>query len=164
LSTDSSTKVKNLNADMVDGLHASAFQLASNTVRVSATLAYGQSRGWEVGPFFTFSASCTDSDGVANFDQMILNNAPGEGYWAESNVKSNNSATETVSEAGGIVSGFDGNVAEEENPPPQSFLDGSSSFVTLIWEDESETINATFYAQDFIAGGCSIEGTFTRST
>lgn len=78
----SSTKVANLNADLLDGIDSTGFQKHSDLVRMDAVINFGATQSWDIGPYITIYATCTkDASGNRIFTQRLLNNSPSSGQW-----------------------------------------------------------------------------------
>ena len=165
LSTNSQTKVNNLNSDLLDGQDSSAFQLKSDSVRLDAPeINFGSSQSWDVGPYITLIASCDSSGGTSTLTLDLLDNSPSSGSWLLEDLinTATNPATPVTHGANGVISGGESVVTKSVNPPTQA-LTGSSDFATVIWRDTGETVTATYSSIAF-ANYCGFEGTATRTT
>jgi hypothetical protein len=79
---NSTIQIANLNADLLDGHNADAFQLKSDSVRIDAPQMLpvpASADGWNIGPYIALNASCYASSGTSYLDLSLLNNSPGTG-------------------------------------------------------------------------------------
>jgi hypothetical protein len=163
---NSTRKVGNLNADLLDGHNAASFQPKSGSVGIYAPqMLIGSERTWNVGAYFTLNVSCYHTaDGTNHIDQSVLNNAPGTGEWVLGDLVGvgTNPATPRVN--GDVILSGDEERIDQATYPVSSKLVGDSSFDTLIWRDDGgETITGAYHAVVFTSY-CSIVGSLTRTT
>lgn len=159
ISTNSQIEVQNLNSALVDGENASDFQEKSDDVRLSSSIDVGAQTSFQVGPLITFMFSCAiDSTGV-HAKLSLLNNAPPKyGYWYLTYIALDSTASQPAD--GAINSGDIGIVTDTT---VQGHFN-NEDFVTMVWEDSTETISATYEVQAFDAGSCNLFGTAVRTS
>jgi hypothetical protein len=161
----SATKVTNLNADLLDGLDASALQSRSDLVRMDSVVNFGSTASWSIGPYITLYAQCSGSPGNSSFTLLLLNNTPSAGQWTSGNITSvaaTNPATPEI-HAGSAGSGLETQLSKETNPASSSFV-GPFDWATVIWRDNTgEVVTATYTAATY-QNYCQIVGTLTRAT
>jgi hypothetical protein len=159
---NSSMRVPNLDADLLDGLDSTAFVQSSNVVRIDdLDFLAGTTPSWDIGPDFTFEANCYMSGSTSHLDEIILNNAPGtvNGTISQLLVAPPASLAPDA-HAFSIGSGLTGTVQGLASPSGDS--SGSNAATIVARDNTGETITLTIAAY-VRAGACEILGTAVRA-
>ena len=158
----SKTKVTNLNADLLDGLDSTAFEQASNVVRIdNVDFAAGTEPRWDIGPDFSFQADCYMSGTTSRLDEDILNNAPSTMTGSISQLLVAPPASLAPEAAPfSVASGTTGVVQSLESPSGDSY--GSNTATIIARDTSGETVTLTIAAY-VRAGTCEIMGTAVRA-
>jgi hypothetical protein len=165
-SVNSTTKVTNLDADLLDGLDSTAFQRTSDIVRMDAVINFGATQSWSIGPYLTLYATCSqDSSGNRTFTEQLLNNSPVSGQWESGELTNTAPLNPGVTElhAGAASSGLETQIGKQENPSMSSLI-GPDGVETVFWRDDTGEVVTASYSAIAFTNYCEIVGTLTRAT
>lgn len=121
------TKISNLNADKVDGLHASAFQPKSHRIYFSTTSGTGDHVAGKAGPW-TFTLTCAGG-GPAS----LVVTGPGTIASTTSLAAGSSAATTFVGKSGPIGAGAVSSVGDNAQMSQTEFLKSGSTIMKVQW-------------------------------
>ncbi len=162
LTVNSSARVSNLNADLLDGLDSAAFEPASNSVPMNILqFSVGQAKRFDIGPYASFGVSCYGSGGTTHLDLTIYNHSISDMQvdWSEllggpSPAPTPNVGAAELATGGSAVfrplTSTGGTVARDHG--------------TVIMRDDSGEVVTALFTAAVGTDGCDLWGTLTRTT
>ena len=155
MTVSSSTRVKNLNADLLDGKHSTAFVARSDVMQMHASfIPVGGNPSWTLGKL-TVSVTCPG----ASINVYVASTSSSASVAQLSGLASvdyigpyvPNTSRRIISAGGSaLILGYD------------MGLEANWDVSTLVWWDGTDTITATIATQIGTSGTCQLEGTLVR--